>query len=321
MVSAKYKVKKQDKELQLSKIKSLQVETKGKLEVVKDETNSNKEEVKQSEDQNKQSIGSTKEIKTQVKLEEAESVEARDQSMSQDIESNIKSELENIELECTKIKDKTFTWISKILCYSFKNRYIAVHDLMKGICLLNHTANSFTFKHESLCLIDSSLILMSHKITNSLFLAQNDKGVLYMITTERKRVRNSNVWSLIKTAEYNLNQRITSFFSIVKDETKVSDVVCSTCEGSVYDIKILPDDMVKFLTKIQYNVMKRHIHSSEEDEQLLKLYDRGFENGFNGNLISKFFSYDTKEIKKLLANIKENAIVNFNLLSIKMLFS
>lgn len=230
-------------------------------------------------------------------------------------------DLDSIVFVVNRVKEKTFTWVTKILAYSFKNKYLVVHDLMKGICLLNHNTNIFSFKHESLCMVDSSLILTSHKVNNSLFLCQNDKGVVYMLSTKRRRVKAKiYVWELYKIAEYNVNERITAFYSISKDEIKTTDVVFSTCEGNIYNIKILNEDMINFMPKIQFSVLKKNIKTSEEEEELLKQYEKGFGNGFNGDLISKFFSYDTKDIKKLLSEIKADSIVNFNLLSVKMLF-
>lgn len=235
--------------------------------------------------------------------------------------------LESIKLEILNIKKITYTWISKILCYSFKNKYLVVHDLMKGISLLNNANDSFVLGNESISLIDQSIILVSHAVNNSLFVAQDDAGMVYLVGVRKKKVGKQKQWTVFKKAQYFLNERITSFLSLSKGETKNSDIVLSTSEGNIYTIKILEKEMVSFMTKVQYNVLKQLTTNLEDNEKLLQKYERGFDGGFNGKLISKFFDVDLKKIKQLLNDIKQDSqkendrkLTEFNLLSIKMLF-
>ena len=124
-----------------------------------------------------------------------------------------------------------------------------------------------------------------------------------------------------------MNERISSFLSLEKGVSKSLEVFWSTVEGNIYNIKIIDNEMIKFMAKIQYNIMRIDSTSQEEKEEVLKIYEKGFGNGFNGNLISNFFNFDQKEIKQLLLDIRdenrkdnESKSINFNLLSIKMLF-
>jgi len=238
------------------------------------------------------------------------------------------SDPSSIKLEVEVVSDFTFTWINKILCYDFQNKYLVIHDLMKGISLLNNTRDNFEFHNEKLILIDSSLLIVSHKINNSLFLCQDDHGNLNLIGVEKERVnRQLEIFKVTKKAQYQLNERITSFLSLNRRNTENNDIAFSTTEGNIYLIKLLENEMISFISKIQFNILKRLTSSLEENEKLLKKYDEGFNNAFNGNLISEFFDVDLKQIKQLLNDIKserqkegEENLKEYNLLSLKMLF-
>ena len=124
-----------------------------------------------------------------------------------------------------------------------------------------------------------------------------------------------------------MNERITSFLSLSKESTKNHDIAFSTTEGNIYTVKFLQKEMISFMSKIQFNIMKKLTTGLEENEKLLKRYDDGFHNAFDGNLISKFFDVDLKQIKNLLNDIKvenqkdsEEKTIDYNLLSLKMLF-
>ena len=93
---------------------------------------------------------------------------------------------DSIKVELISDKTHTFTWISNILWYSFENQYLVVHDLMKGICILNNGNGDFGFIHENVWLIDTSTILIAHWITKTLFLAQDDNGMLYLVSAKKK---------------------------------------------------------------------------------------------------------------------------------------
>jgi hypothetical protein len=263
-------------------------------------------------------------------LEEAKQEDYEDDFEAEEKSKEVKfdkSNPESTKLEILSVRKITFTWISKILCYSFKNKCLMVHDLMKGISLLNNVNDTFQFTHESISLIDQSIILISHAVSNSLVLAQDDTGMLYLVGAKKKKVGTQKIWTVAKKAQYFLNERITSILTLSKGENKNSDIVLSTSEGNIYTVKILEKEMVSFMTKIQYNVLKQLATNLDENEKLLKKYERGFDGGFNGNLISKFFDIDLKKIKQLLNDIKQDSqkdndrkLTEFNLLSIKMLF-
>ena len=70
--------------------------------------------------------------------------------------------LESIKLEIEAVSNFSFTWISKILTFNFKSKYLVIHDLMKGICLLNKRKDNFQFHNEKIVLIESPILLSSH---------------------------------------------------------------------------------------------------------------------------------------------------------------
>ncbi|CAI2370136.1 unnamed protein product [Moneuplotes crassus] len=217
------------------------------------------------------------------------------------------------------VRNFSFTWISKILTYNFEEKYLVVHDLMKGISLLNNTSDNFEYHHEKIALIENPILLESHRISDSLFLCQDDAGVISLIGVDDTDLNQSQtVKTVYKKAEYLLKERITCFLSLSYDTSHIinnQNIAFSTFEGNIYTIKILEKEMVPFISKIQFNILKRLTNSLEENEQLLKKYDEGFRGGFSGNLIAQFFDVDLKEVKQLLGEIK-----GYNLLSLKMLF-
>ena len=237
------------------------------------------------------------------------------------------SDVESIKIELNSDKIHTFTWISNILWYSYENKYLVVHDLMKGIWILDNKNGDFTFTNEDVWLIDTSAILAAHSITKRFFLAQDDTGMLYLVSVKRKKQKKGKVWGLQQNAKYFINERISSFMSLKRVDVKSLDIYWSTIEGNIYNIKIIDSEMIKFMSKIQYNIMKIDSSSAEEKEEILKIYENKFGNGFNGDLISDFFNFNQNEIKRLLLDIRdenkkenESKSIDFNLLSIKMLF-
>jgi len=276
-----------------------------------------------------QDISETPSSLSQSQNEESKGCEASEKPISDKLTKDHAkfdhSDLNSTKLELHDANKNSFVWINKILCYSFKHSYAVVHDLMKGLVILSFKDGSF--KREELCLIDSSLVLVSHAINNSMFITQDDTGMLYLVSAVKKKLKKTKVWALCKKAQFFLNERVTSFYTLPRGESKSKDVVMCTSEGTIYTLKLLEKKMSGFMTKIQYKVLYNKLTEHDDREQLLKDYENGFENAFDGNTISEFFNIDLKEMKSLLNDIKQenqkdnkSELVNFNLLNIKMLF-
>jgi hypothetical protein len=226
--------------------------------------------------------------------------------------------LDSLKLELTTLPKFTFTWISSILTYSFAHKYLIIQDLFQGLCLLS-CSHPFTFSTSHPFLPSSCPLLSAHCLSKTLFLAQDDRGQLFLVKIARKNKR----WRLREVARWAMGERVTAYLGISKEKDK--EVVMCTSEGSVFKMKVLDKEMVDFLKRIQYFVMKSKVEE-EDKEKLLKEFENGFGNAFDGNVIQEFFDFDLRGIKELLSEIKQSSIkennsglVNFNLLSIKML--
>lgn len=195
---------------------------------------------------------------------------------------------ENTDLVLTTCKNHTFTWISKILCYSYKNKYLIVHDLMKGVSILNNHNDTFNFHHEGLSLTDESLILTSHCINTNMILAQDDSGVVYLVSPVKKKGKGQKIFALQERARYRLNERITCYFTLHKKDKRTASVWVGTVEGNIYTVKTLNNDICDFLVQLQYQVLKKRLENEELDS-LLKRYERGFDRGFDGQIIQSVF--------------------------------